>query len=192
MTGMRSFLTTATAATLAAGPAFAASGDYGFFSLRNSDFVVLIAFLVFLGILVYFGVPGQLGKMLDGRAEGIRKDLAEARALREEAQSLLASYERKQRDVQEQADRIVESARAEASRAAEQAKQDIAASIERRLTAAEEKIRTAQDAAVRDVRDRAIAVAIDVSREIIARQMTTERGDALIDQSIAEAQQKLH
>jgi F-type H+-transporting ATPase subunit b len=130
--------------------------------------------------------------MLDGRAEGIRKDLAEARALREEAQSLLASYERKQRDVQEQADRIVESARAEASRAAEQAKQDIAASIERRLTAAEEKIRTAQDAAVRDVRDRAIAVAIDVSREIIARQMTTERGDALIDQSIAEAQQKLH
>jgi len=192
MTGMRTFLTTVAAATLAAGPALAATGDYGFFSLRNSDFVVLIAFLVFVGILVYFGVPGQLGKMLDGRAEGIRKDLEEARALREEAQSLLASYERKQRDVQEQADRIVESARAEANRAAEQAKQDIAASVERRLTAAEEQIRTAQDAAVREVRDRAVAVAIEVSREIIAKQMTAERGDKLIDESIAEAQRKLH
>lgn len=192
MTGMRTFLTVATVAALAAGPAFAAAGDYGFFSLRNSDFVVLIAFLVFVGILVYFGVPGQLGKMLDGRAEGIRKEIEEARALREEAQSLLASYERKQRDVQEQAERIVESARAEANRAAEQARQDIAASVERRLTAAEEQIKTAQDAAVRDVRDRAVAVAIEVSREIIAGQMTAERGDKLIDQSIAEAQQKLH
>lgn len=192
MTGMRTFLTTATVATLAAGPAFAATGDYGFFSLRNSDFVVLIAFLVFVGILVYFGVPGQLTKMLDGRAEGIRKEIDEARALREEAQSLLASYERKQRDVQEQAERIVEGARAEANRAAEQAKQDIAVSVERRLKAAEEQIQTAQDAAVRDVRDRAVSVAIEVSREIIARQMTDERGDKLIDESIAEARQKLH
>ncbi|ROT99376.1 F0F1 ATP synthase subunit B [Histidinibacterium lentulum] len=189
---MRTFLAAVTAATLVAGPAFAATGDYGFFSLRNSDFVVLIAFLVFVGILLYFGVPKQLTKMLDSRAEGIRKELDEARSMREEAQTLLASYERKQLEVREQADRIVEGARAEANRAAEQAKKDIAASVERRLTAAEEQIWTAQDAAVKEVRDRAVAVAIEVSREIIARQMTAERGDKLIDQSIAEAQQKLH
>lgn len=67
----------------------AAAGEYGFFSLRNSDFVVLIGFLVFLGILAYFKVPQRLAAMLDDRAAGIRADLDEAKSIREEAQSLL-------------------------------------------------------------------------------------------------------
>ena len=127
------YLTTALFA-LAASPAFAASGP--FFSLKNTDFVVWIAFLIFVGILLYFKVPSKVGKMLDGRATSIKADLDEAKALREEAQSLLASYERKQKEVQEQADRIVANAKDEASRAAEAAKADIAKSIERRLASA--------------------------------------------------------
>ena len=93
------------AALSAASPAFAASGP--FFSLGNTDFVVLIAFLVFIGVLIYFKVPAMIGGMLDKRAEGIKSELEEARALREEAQKVLATYERKQKEVQEQAERIV-------------------------------------------------------------------------------------
>ena len=88
---MRSILTGLFA--LAASPALAAS-EYGFFSLKNTDFIVLCAFILFIGILVYFKVPGTLSKMLDDRASGIQSELDEAKALREEAQSLLASYER--------------------------------------------------------------------------------------------------
>lgn len=77
----------------AASPAFAASGP--FLSMSNTDFVVTLAFLLFVGILLYAKVPGLLGGQLDARAEGIKKDLEEARALREEAQTILASYERK-------------------------------------------------------------------------------------------------
>jgi len=93
----------------AASPAWAAEG--AFFSLSNTDFVVLIAFLLFIGVLVYYKVPGLVGRKLDERAEGIKSDLDEARAIREEAQSLLTSFERKQKDVQAQADRIVSQAR---------------------------------------------------------------------------------
>ena len=81
-------------ALTAASPAFAASGP--FFSLGNTDFVVLIAFIVFIGVLFYFKVPGMIGGMLDKRADDIKSELDEARALREEAQTILASYERKQ------------------------------------------------------------------------------------------------
>ena len=79
--------------TLAA-PAYAASGP--FFSLNNTDFVVTIAFVLFVALLIYLKVPGMVTKMLDQRADGIQSELDEARALREEAQSILASYERKQ------------------------------------------------------------------------------------------------
>ena len=101
---MKQLIATLTA-MVAASPALAATGP--FFSLGNTDFVVLLGFILFIAVLVYFKVPGLLAGMLDKRAEGIRDELDEARSLREEAQALLASYERKSRDVQEQADRIV-------------------------------------------------------------------------------------
>ncbi|XDA99161.1 F0F1 ATP synthase subunit B [Sulfitobacter sp. LCG007] len=173
-----------------ASPAAAATGP--FFSLHNTDFVVLLAFLLFIAVLVYFKVPDRIGAMLDKRADGIRSELEEARALREEAQTLLASYERKQKEVQGQADRIVAHAREEAQVAAEQARADLAKSLERRMAAAEEQIGSAQSAAVREVRDQSIAVAIAAAREVIASQMTASDANKLIDASIAQVEAKLH
>jgi len=96
---MNRLIATLAAFGLASGPALAASGDYGFFSLRNTDFIVLLSFLAFIGVLVYFKVPALLGGLLDKRAEAIRADLDQARRLREEAQEIYASYERRQREV---------------------------------------------------------------------------------------------
>ena len=92
----------------------------------------------------------MIGGALDTRAAGIKSELDEARALREEAQTLLASYERKQKEVQEQAGRIVAQAKSDADTAAEQAKADLEKSIARRLAAAEEQIASAQTAAVKE------------------------------------------
>ena len=82
--------------------------------LYNTDIVVAIAFIIFVGFLIYVGVPGKVTKMLDDRADKIKADLAEARALREEAQQVLASYERKQKEVEQLAAEIVTKAKAEA------------------------------------------------------------------------------
>ena len=176
--------------TLMASPALAASGP--FFSLYNTNFVVTIAFVCFVSVVLYLGVPKMLAKMLDARADGIRADLEEARSLREEAKALLASYEKKQTEVQEQADRILEAARVEAAAAAEQAKADIVTSVARRLVAAEEQIASAEAAAVKEVRDQAIVVAVGAARDIIASQMTAADGNSLIDDAIAQVGAKLH
>ncbi len=177
--------------TLAATPAFAAS-DKPFLSLANTDFVVTIGFLVFIGILVYFKVPALLMGMLDDRAKGIQSDLDEARALREEAQTVLASYERKTREAQEQAEEIVAAAKADAQAAADQARVDLEASVQRRLAAAEDQIESAKAAAIREVRDRAIAVATAAAGEVVAKQMTAAEANALIDTSIETVSAKLH
>jgi len=121
-------------ALVVADPAFAASGP--FVSLKNTNFIVLLAFILFIGVLFYFNVPKLLGGMLDKRAETIRSELDEARKLREEAQSILASYERRQKEVQEQADRIVESARKEAEAEAAKARDALEVTVARRLAAA--------------------------------------------------------
>lgn len=163
-----------------------------FFTLKSTEFVVTLAFIVFIGALLYFNVPGLLLGLLDKRAAGIKADLAEARALRDEAQKLLASYDRKQRDVQEQSARIVAQAEEEAKAAGAKARQDLAASIARRVKAAEDQIASAEAAAVREVRDRAVSVAVAAAGDLIARGMTAEDGNALIEASIAEVEARMH
>jgi F-type H+-transporting ATPase subunit b len=175
---------------LAATPAMAASGP--FFSLYNTNFVVLLAFLIFIGVLTYLKVPGKLAGMLDARAAAIRSDLDEARALREEAQAVLASYERKQKEVKDQAERIIEHAKAEATAAAEAAKADLKSSIKRRLAAAEDQIASAEAAAVKQVRDRAIQIAVAAAGDLMTTNMSAADANALIDDAIQTVGDKLH
>lgn len=174
---------------VAASPAMAAGWSL---SLRNTDFVVLLAFLLFVGVLLYFKVPSLLGGLLDKRAATIRAELDEARKLREEAQELRASFERKKAEVKEQADRIVAKAKADAEQAAAQARVDLEASIARRLRGAEEQIASAEAAAVKEVRDTAIAVAIAASRDLIAKNLSAEDANKLIEDSIATVDARLH
>jgi F-type H+-transporting ATPase subunit b len=163
-----------------------------FYKLTNTDFIVTVAFLIFVGILVYFKIPGMIGGLLDKRAAQIRSDLDEARALREEAQSLLASFERKHEEVKGQAERIVSHARQEAEDAATIAKADLARSIERRLKAAEDQIASAEAAALKEVKDQAAQIAIAAAGDVIAKAMTAKEAGKLIDESIATVEAKLH
>jgi F-type H+-transporting ATPase subunit b len=176
--------------TLSATPAMAASGP--FFTLRNTDFVVTVAFLLFVALIVYLKVPGLLGGLLDKRAAGIKADLDAAKALHDEAKAVLAGYDAKYKEMRAQADLIVASAKREAAAAAEQAKADLQASIARRLASAEDHIASAEAAAVRDVRDRAIALAVGAAGDVIGGQMGAAEKNKLIEDAIGEVAAKLH
>jgi len=176
--------------TLAALPAQAATGP--FFSLGNTNFVVLLAFIAFVALIVYLKVPGKLLGMLDARAIQIKADLDEARSLREEAKTILATYERKQKDVQEQANRIVASAKEEAMAAAEQAKADLKASIARRMASAQDQLASAEATALRQVRETAIAVAVAAAAEVLAKQSSPQSAAASIDAAIAQVDARFH
>ena len=175
---------------MTASPAFASGGP--FLSLHNTNFVVMISFLVFVAILLWAKVPAKIGAMLDARADQIKAELAEAKALREEARALLSSYEKKQKEVQEQSERIVAAAKDEALNAAKQAKEDLKASIARRVAAAEDQISSAEASALRQVREKAVTVAIAAATEILAKQITAESASASIDAAIEQVDAKLH
>lgn len=177
---------------LAGSPVMAAVEGKPFFSLYNTDLIVLAAFLVFIGILIYAKVPAKIASFLDARGDSVQHELNEARRLREEALELYASFERKQAEVKEQAARIVEKAKADAELVAAQTKADIEASIVRRLKAAEDQIASAEAAAIRDVRERATNIAIAAAGDLIARQMDGARSEALVAKAIAAAQERLH
>jgi F-type H+-transporting ATPase subunit b len=160
--------------------------------LYDTYFVVALAFFLFMGLLYRLNVHKMAVKALDDRAERIRHELDEARRLREEAQSLLASYERRQKEVEAQAADILARATADAKTAAEAAKAELAVSMDRRIRSAQEQIASAEAAAVRDIRNQAITVAVAAAAEALKGAMTPAADNARIDAAIAEVGARLH
>ncbi len=161
--------------------------------LNNTEIVVGIGFVIFLGVLIYYGVPAMLARKLDERAVRIKAELDEARALRDEAQTLLAGYERRQKEVKAQAEDIVTAARAEAEKAAEAAKEDIRRSVARRLQTATEQIAAAEQARdPRRSRTSAVTVAVAAAGDVLRDRIKAADANRLIDAAIAEVGDKLH
>ncbi|TYO88571.1 ATP F0F1 synthase subunit B [Oceanicella actignis] len=160
--------------------------------LHDSYFVVAIAFFCFIGVLLWLKVPARVAEMLDKRIAAIRQELDDARRLREEAQALLASFERKQKDVEGQVADIKAHARLEAEEAARVAQEQIRESVARRIKAAEEQIQAAEKAAIREVRERAAAIAVAAAADVLSGAMTDEQRARMTDESIAKVGGLLH
>lgn len=160
--------------------------------LQMAEFWVGVAFLAFVLILIYYRVPALIAKSLDDRAAAIRKELDEARRLREEAQALLADYQKKHRNVGQEADVIVETARREAEALANETRASMTESLERRTRMAEEKIERAEAQALDEVRASAIDVAVAAAEKILREKMAAGGDASLVDQSIRDLRGRLN
>lgn len=156
------------------------------------EFWVLVSFLGFVGLVIYYKVPGMIGGMLDKRAADIAAELDEARRLREEAQQLLASYQRKQREAMKEAEDIITQAKAEAEQLAKETRANMEAQVDRRTKLAEDKIAQAETQAINDVRATAADVAVGAARRVIAGKVDAGADAKLIEKSISDLASKLH
>ncbi len=160
--------------------------------LATGQFWVLVALLIFIGILIYMKVPGMLAAQLDKRSTEIADELEQARRLREEAQQLLASYQRKQTEAMKEADEIVAQAKAEAERLAAESQTNLKALVERRQQVAEDKIRQAETQALQEVRAVAADIAVSAANKLIAEKVDAAKDASIVETSIAELSSKLH
>ncbi len=157
----------------------------------NAEFWVAVAFVIFVGIIFWKGYR-RIVDGLDARAAGIKNELDEARTLREEAQALLATFQRKQRDALKEAEGIVEQAKEEAGRASVAANAALEEQIKRRTEMAMDKIARAETQALQDVRDTAVDVAVDAARTLIEKNLDKAKAASLVDESIEDLDKKLH
>ena len=160
-------------------------------------FYATAEFWVAVGLVIFLVLVGKRAYRLavvalDERAERIRGRIEETARLAEEAQALLATYERKQRDATGEAEQILADARREVDRLTEQAAADLERSLERREELAIERIAQAEAAAVAEVRTRAVDVAMQATERLLVEKMTPKQSDALINAAIAELPAKLH
>ncbi|AXS39527.1 F0F1 ATP synthase subunit B [Breoghania sp. L-A4] len=152
----------------------------------DATFFALVALILFFGVIVWAKVPGKITGALDSRADAIRDELDEARRLREEAQSLLADYQRKRQEAEGEAEAIIAEAKREAEILTAETNAALEEMIARRTKAAESKIAQAESQAIAEVRARAADVAVLAAEKILTAKVTDAAADKLIADGIAE------
>ncbi|NJR13796.1 MAG: F0F1 ATP synthase subunit B, partial [Phyllobacteriaceae bacterium] len=160
--------------------------------IMDASFFALVGLLIFIGIIVYLKVPGMMTKGLDDRAVRIRNELDEARNLREEAQKLLAEYQRKREQAEAEAEGIVAQAKRDAGHIVEEARAKTEEFVKRREAMAEQKIALAEADAINEVKSRAVDIAIAASAELMGKNMDAKVAADMFKASLGEIKAKLN
>jgi F-type H+-transporting ATPase subunit b len=156
-----------------------------------AEFVVGLAFLIFWGILFYYGVPKRLLGSLDGRGKRIADELGEAKRLRTEAEALLKEFEAKRAAAEREAAEIVSNARDEAERLASETQTKMAEFVKRRTATAEAKIAQAEAQASAEVRAAAIDAAIKASEHVLRGELSGAAAEAMVTKNLGDVRAKL-
>ena len=156
------------------------------------EFWVAVAFVILIGVFVYYGIHRTVLTTLDHRSDRIRSELDDARRLKDEAAKLLAEYKARHATAEREAEDIIASAKAEAERIASEAKAKMEDFVARRTKTAESKIALAEAQAVADVRSAAANAAVSAASIILSQSVKGEVADDLLARGITEVRQKLN
>jgi len=152
---------------------------------QDPAFWVAVAFVLVIA-MVFRPVAKSVAATLDARAAKIRTQIEEARKLREDAQALLAEYQRKQRDAMAEAEKIIAQARQDAARLKIDAEKDLENAIARRKQQALDRIAQTEAQAVAEVRNTAVDVAMAAAEKLIQSGLDPAKKQALADKAISE------
>lgn len=158
----------------------------------DATFWALVALVIFIGIVIYFKAPRMITKSLDDRATRISNELEEARRLREEAQQLLAEYQRKRREAEKEAEDIVAAAKREAEQLVKEAKARSEDYVVRRTQLAEQKIAQAERDAVNEVRSSAVDIAVAAAERLLAGRVDAKTSGDLFRRALDNVRTKLN
>ncbi|OUX44988.1 hypothetical protein CBE37_00515 [bacterium TMED277] len=160
------------------------SSSAGMFSLNNTDFVVLLSFLVFVGVLIYFGVPGIISKFLDKRAADIGSEINEASKILEDAKTLLSSLEEEHKKNGLSIKQMIENAKSKAKSEEDKSKKYIEDLIKARISSAEEQVQSSERKIITEIKDTAINMGFRKARARLDKELTEENYRLHFDQSM--------
>lgn len=157
----------------------------------DATFFVAVSFFLFVGFVIWIGLPRSILNSLDERSLRIQKELNEARKLHEEAQSLLAKEKRKLEKCDTEVQEILKRASEQALLLSENSKKLLEEEVIRKQKQADLKITQARDEAIREVRSKATDLSVLIAKEYLRENINDQISSDIIDKSIEELKSKL-
>ena len=168
-----------------------AAGSKKMFSLDNTDFVVLISFLIFVGVLIYFKVPSIIADFLDKRSDNIHNEIEKASEILEEAKKILSSIESDHIKTTETIKQMVTNAKARAREEEEKAKKHIEELMKNKLKSAEGQVKSNERKVIKEIEQRAIDLSIQKVRVSLSKSLSGSDYEKHFDSSIKSVEKGL-
>ena len=161
------------------------------FSLNNTDFVVLISFLIFVGVLIYFKVPSIIAGFLDKRSDDIKNEIEMASEILEEAKKILSSIESDHIKTTETIEQMITSAKDRAADEEERVKKHIEELMKNRLISAEGQIKSNERKILEEIEQRAIDLSIEKVRNSLSKSLSGSDYEKYFNSSIKSVEKGL-
>jgi len=158
--------------------------------LQDPEFWVALSFVLFVAAILK-PVGKALASALDSRSAKIQKELDGAHRLMEEAESLLSSYQSRQREATEEAKKILKNAEDEAKRIVTEAEQNLEQNLNKKIQIAMQKIATYENAVVQEIRMNAIDISIKTVHHLLKENLNGAISDELLSKAIIDMNKKL-
>ena len=157
----------------------------------DATFWVAISFLLFIGLLVYFKIPQKVNEILNQLILNIKKEIDESEKLRNEAKTLLDNSQSKLDSVGKETNKIIEQAKKDSENLVIEINEKFHKSAEIKKKLAETKITQMKEAAIKEIKDTSIKIAVASVKKIISTSVDKNKLDAIFEKDLEEAKTEL-
>ena len=157
----------------------------------DSTFWVAVSFFIFFGVLIYLKVPQKINEILNKLILDIKNEITESEKLRAEAKTLLDNAQKKLDTAQSVKNEILEQAKKDSDRLIIELNDKFHKSSEIKKNSAENKITQMKEAAIKEIRNASIKIAMDSVKKIITTSVDKSKLDTLFQKNLDETKVEL-
>jgi len=157
----------------------------------DSTFWVAISFFIFLGGLVYLKVPHKINEVLNKLINDIKNEIDESEKLRLEAKILLDKAQDKLNTAQDVSNDILEQAKKDSDHLVIEMNDKFHKSSEIMKKLAENKILQMKDAALKEIKDVSVKIAVESVKKIINTSVDKSKLDVLFNKNLEDTRSAL-
>jgi len=153
----------------------------------DATFWVGVSFILFCIGLIYLKVPQKINDLLNKLIIDIKNEIDESEKLRLEAKTLLNSSQSKLESAQEESKKIIEQAKKESESLVIEMNDKFHRSSEIKKQLAKNKISQMKEAALKEIKDNSIKLAMESVKKIISTSIDKTKLDNLFERNLKES-----
>ncbi len=157
----------------------------------DATFWVAVSFLIFIGILIYFKIPQMINKQLNKMIFDIKNEIEESEKLRTESKTLLDNAQNKLDLANSESKKIIDQVKKDSEKLVIEMNEKFHKSSEIKKTLAKTKISQMKEAALKDIKDTSVKIAIASVKKIISTSVDKSKLDTLFQKNLEDTKTAL-
>jgi F-type H+-transporting ATPase subunit b len=152
----------------------------------DATFWVAISFIIFFVGLIYLKIPQKISEVLNKLILDIKNEIEESEKLRSESKILLDNAQNKLDSAQSESKKMLEQAKKESDGLIIEINDKFHASSEVKKKLVENKITQMKEAALKEIKNVSVKIAVDSVKKIITTSIDKSKLDNLFEKNLEE------